>query len=150
MTTFRTRQELFDNAVRGIFGQGRIAFDGMCLYRQSRRADSPVRCAVGWNIPDEEYRSDMEDGYSAGNGYIADAAGIKKEDREFAEHLQRSHDLLEVTQRELGDRPAMYAFYTTARLIAVIYELGTTELEHAWFQYKSRDRRAETRQEEVE
>ena len=51
------KQKFFDVAVDGIRRQGkRAVVEGSCAYRTS----DGCRCAVGHNIPDEEYSEDME------------------------------------------------------------------------------------------
>lgn len=55
-----TPQEIFDAAVGGLIAQGRPAYywdDGVhCLYRDEQQQ----KCAFGQLIPDDVYRSDME------------------------------------------------------------------------------------------
>jgi hypothetical protein len=55
----RTAQELFDTSVNGLRTQNKVAAQGN--YCQYRGADG-TKCAVGWLIPDEEYKPEMECG----------------------------------------------------------------------------------------
>jgi len=92
-TKNRTRQEIFDLAYIGLAKQGfkrsyqkETSTDGpFCLYR----APDGKKCAIGFCIPDEEYRPNLE----GGDAWLAyKAAGISGRDFNFAERLQGVHD----------------------------------------------------------
>ena len=88
---YRTRQEIFNVAYRGLASQGfRKSIgpgDAGCAYR-GRNAD---RCAIGWCIPDAEYDVGFE-GLSADDRGIMFAASISPDDADFACTLQDKHD----------------------------------------------------------
>lgn len=91
MTTFRTRQEIFDLAWVGLKAQGffkSITRDGNCAYRGTEG----LRCAIGFCIEDENYDADLLEGLSAENPDVLAAARVDETDREFADDLQETHD----------------------------------------------------------
>lgn len=93
----KTKQQLFDNAWRGIKAQefkrcaiARNRSDDLCQYRGT--GDSlGLRCAIGHNIPDTKYSPALE-GMMAHTPAVRRAAGFAKADDEFAIQLQSAHD----------------------------------------------------------
>lgn len=98
-------QEVFDQSVRGLASQGfvrsqmpiRKPFSAdealRCAYRSGGQTDSPVRCAVGWLIPDEKYTPALETNPTT--GALAKATGLDFEDPRtifFLRELQAAHD----------------------------------------------------------
>lgn len=94
---YRTRQEIFDIAYRGLASQGfeqSSSSDGKCFYR----GPNGRKCAIGWLISEEDYSPEFE---ATGVGHETDvvtaaplmaAARIAQEDAEFVYDLQRCHD----------------------------------------------------------
>lgn len=84
-----TRQEVFDRAYIGLASQGfERSYEGVsCLYRGPHGR----RCAIGWNISDERYGTDLE-GLCADDEPVLRAAGINRRSAGFAALLQASHD----------------------------------------------------------
>lgn len=100
MTEYRTRQEIFDIAYRGLASQGwkqSSNASGSCAYR----GKNGLKCAIGWLIPDEKYKRHMDRGNSSidHKPSVVNAAGINKSDMSFAVALQMIHD--EVPSSEL-------------------------------------------------
>jgi len=96
MTERLTLQQMFDNAVRGLYTQGEMAYDGQkqcCVYRLKTRDGKVLRCGLGQSIPDDLYSDTME-----GRGPIAlrhDFPTIKAlfhYDDEALIQLQACHD----------------------------------------------------------
>lgn len=87
---YRTRQELFDNAYKGVVAQGRPAYDDAtdsCMYR----GPDNTKCGIGHSIPNYKYRKAMEN-RGATADVILTAARIAPEDTTFARRLQACHD----------------------------------------------------------
>lgn len=92
----KTRQEIFDIAYRGLASQGFLSSadeaEDTCLYRDGNGR----KCAVGWCIPDDAYRSVWEevgvDDENAIGAQIRRAAGIGDNNISFAKDLQWAHD----------------------------------------------------------
>lgn len=87
---FRTRQELFDNAFKGVIDQGRPAYDDAadsCMYR----GPDGTKCGIGHSIPNSKYRKSMEN-RGASADLVLTAARIAEEDSAFAVQLQGCHD----------------------------------------------------------
>jgi hypothetical protein len=62
MTKRLTLQQMFDNAVRGIYAQGERACDdgiSCCMYRLELPT-KVLKCAIGQSIPDSLYVAEME------------------------------------------------------------------------------------------
>jgi hypothetical protein len=104
-----TDQEMFDTVVAHARKQGCKAMNGYtCSYRTSYGA----KCFIGALIPDDKYKEEFEaiglcmlredEGHekNAKAKAITDAAGIKKEQYEFAIALQNIHDAFDVEQWE--------------------------------------------------
>ncbi len=89
MTTYRTRQEIFDLAWNGLKAQGflRSMDDGQCAYRGKKRR----RCAIGHCIPDHLYTRGLE-GFAAYEVDVLDAALVSTADARWARGLQIVHD----------------------------------------------------------
>lgn len=92
---YRTRQEIFNVAYRGLASQGfrQSKVGGSCRYR----GDNGDRCAIGWCISDKDYCPTIEGDCPGQIGefesdFIALAAQISDDDRIFAERLQSTHD----------------------------------------------------------
>lgn len=99
---YRTRQEIFNVAYRGLASQGfrRSTNDMGCAYR----GDGGRRCAIGWCISDAEYNRDFEgtspafgdpknkDFFYHRRADIRKAARISDSDATFARELQARHD----------------------------------------------------------
>lgn len=90
------RQQIFNTAYRGLASQGFIQSaapkTGTCLYR----GPEGRRCALGWCIPDENYRQELEgltiDDYPS---ILEDALGfpdLPENDIQFLVDLQTYHD----------------------------------------------------------
>lgn len=108
---YKTRQELFNNAYRGIASQGwkRAMVNDVCMYRMSH----DVRCAIGWNIPDHLYQPEFETltvNADVGGADIAEAAGIALEDLKFANDLQLAHDGIVTTKDDDMLRQRLHYF----------------------------------------
>lgn len=94
--TYKTRQELFDNAWRGFESQNwakAMTSDGeSCLYRVfDEKGNKTACCGIGWNIPDEDYYSDFE--YrSVDDADIQKAVRLDPKNCQFASDLQLVHD----------------------------------------------------------
>ena len=63
-----TKQEIFDTVCSSLIGQGERAVkkrgDGepsFCRYRHTKDDGTVLKCAVGWLIPDAEYKTYMKD-----------------------------------------------------------------------------------------
>ena len=108
-TPYRTGQELFNLAVRGLRGQGwkqSVWVEGTvgsCSYRGTEGR----RCAIGWCIPDEVYDENLEGKTVWESSVVRAAAGIRLQDRLLAARLQDTHDLnggraMEETFRQLA------------------------------------------------
>lgn len=85
-----TRQEIFNNAWRGLESQGfeQSLSGGGCAYR----GDAERRCAIGWCIPDDLYRDGFEGRVVSETPMIRKAAGVSARDKRFALSLQECHD----------------------------------------------------------
>ena len=95
----KTRQQLFDNAVAGIWSQGGPAIEvvnnpdacptqqALCRYRTK----DGKKCVIGWNIDDADYTPDLEM-LTTTNDPVRVAAGIAPDDMNFARELQIIHD----------------------------------------------------------
>ena len=62
MTKRITLQQMFDNAVRGIYAQGERAYGTQvesCFYRLEQNG-KVLKCAIGHSIPDSLYVAEME------------------------------------------------------------------------------------------
>lgn len=61
-----TLQEVFDNAVRGVYAQGEKSWDDdtdRCVYRGvSPATGKTLKCGIGFSIPDDLYDEKMEGG----------------------------------------------------------------------------------------
>lgn len=129
MTTYRTRQEIFDLAYTGLAAQGfELSLlpdkgDGSltgCAYR----GEDNRRCAIGHCIPDDAYNDGLE-GLRVFNPDVLAAANISPVDSPFARALQQVHD----NQR---GRPSYGAAATLkAALIAFAKNYGLTVPEVA-------------------
>lgn len=91
-TAFRTRQEIFDIAYRGLAAQGfkqSLTPNGeSCAYR----GEHGRKCAVGFLLDDEAYTYAFE-GVSAANPGVLRRARISNALSAFARDLQKCHDL---------------------------------------------------------
>lgn len=105
------RQEIFDNAVRGVVEQGKPSMrDGgygndICAYRSD---DGSSRCALGWSIPDEKYSGELMEGstpgisYSEGPNLVAcSVEATTQEDIQFLTDIQQCHDNFHCAKPEL-------------------------------------------------
>lgn len=91
MTTFRTRQEIFDLAWNGLKAQGferSLNSSHTCAYR----GENGMRCAIGFCIDDANYDEELLEENSAQNPAVLDAARIDQADEAFADELQDMHD----------------------------------------------------------
>lgn len=93
MTEYLTRQEMFDISYRGLASQGwenSINSSGSCSYR----GINGLKCAIGWLIPDDKYKSHMDRGKTSigRKPSVMKAARISKDDLYFATQLQMIHD----------------------------------------------------------
>lgn len=87
---YTSNQQVFDLVVTHLLTQGRRAEDvaGGCMYR----APEGMKCAVGFLLPDSEYRPEME-GEAAGSGsYITPVLQRIGVDLDLATSLQIVHD----------------------------------------------------------
>lgn len=103
MTECHTRQELFSNAWNGLKRQKwkrSMRCRDLCGYRGLNGR----RCAIGFNISDDNYDSSIE-GYAADVNDVRDAARISKSDAVFASDMQKVHD-----QNRAGMEEAMRVF----------------------------------------
>lgn len=106
-SSYRTRQTMFNTAVRGLAAQGRKSerAEGACLYR----GPNGTKCAIGMLIADEDYRPVFE-GCNPLANEIRKAAGIRPEDTLFACELQSQlHDDLNIIKTDLPDAAAQFA-----------------------------------------
>lgn len=119
-----TRQELFDNAARGVLKQGRRALDanGGYLYLAGNS-----RCGIGHSIPDGheglQYKGDVEGLV----GYHLDLADLFDApiNMAFLKELQRAHD-----NAGMGFIPDFAPCFRKAmRDIAKYYKLNTDSLD---------------------
>ena len=97
MLTGLPAQDVFDIAAWHMLQQNERAHDGGCTCRY--RAADGLRCAVGWLIPDDEYRFEFE-GCGVG-GLIGEAnkqhcspafVAFLMEHQRLLQHLQTAHD----------------------------------------------------------
>jgi hypothetical protein len=103
-----TRQEWVNLAVKGLTSQGwkqSLTTDKWpsCVYR----GDNGCRCAIGWGIPDEAYRPEMEGSAAYTYATIPAHDGTLKEGVNFLWELQGVHDNNEDPQ---AMEIAMHAF----------------------------------------
>lgn len=58
----KTNQQIFNFVVTKLMEQGRQSENAghTCMYRETREADCPIRCAVGHCIPNSAYNPRME------------------------------------------------------------------------------------------
>jgi hypothetical protein len=91
-----TAQEFYDKTCKHLVEQGRRAADveGNCLYRMPQSTGSPLKCAAGIHIPDEEYIPKME---QKSVSQLIDMGLISPESvlgyhLELADLLQKAHD----------------------------------------------------------
>ena len=96
------RQQAFDTMVRGLFQQGKVSMDdNRCLYR----GPDGAKCAIGFLIPDQDYRPSFEGpsvwGQFTGSmtvlpeisQYMIDKQHCTKDDMRFLAACQRQlHD----------------------------------------------------------
>lgn len=93
------RQKFFDTAVAGLASQGfqravTYGYAGFGIPACRYRNKEGRRCAIGWNIPDEQY----DDSFENKKGYIVlellgyDISGTPGNDFDFIDYLQKSHD----------------------------------------------------------
>lgn len=124
-----TRQELFDNAARGVLKQGRRALDanGGCLYLAGN-----CRCGIGHSIPDGheglQYKGDVEGLV----GYHLDLADLFDApiNMNFLRELQRAHDYAGTVISWEGVVPDFASCFRKAmRDIAKDYKLNTDSLD---------------------
>lgn len=88
--TYKTRQDIFDNAYNGLKSQGwkrSINNVTQCVYRGAKGK----KCAIGWNMPDDKYDPSFERG-GVSFSKILTVCDIAPEDNYFSNHLQRAHD----------------------------------------------------------
>lgn len=128
-----TRQQLFDAGVTGVIGQGQPSISPrpgnldagapVCEYRQGRVADAPVRCALGWAIPDDLYDQNMDYG-----GLVLEdiLRAIEYEDLsdDFPTDFQEAHDYAD--RNNFVDN-----FAYAARRVAEKYRLDTSAINAA-------------------
>jgi hypothetical protein len=120
------RQEIFDNAVRGVMTQGDLAIaEG--TYTCAYRGENNTRCAIGWNISDDVYSEDMEGNvpnliYEAPNIVARAVHARTKGDIAFLRNLQRCHDL----QLDYRDNRniLMHRLAASFKLFAEMYSLS--------------------------
>lgn len=87
---YKTRQQLFDNAYKGVIAQGRPAYNDAtdsCMYR----GPDNTKCGIGHSIPDYKYRKSLENRGATASEVMA-AANINPDDMTFARQLQGCHD----------------------------------------------------------
>lgn len=91
-----TKQEIFDNAYRGLAAQGwrKGASETQdCRFRiRDRNSGEVLKCAIGHSIPDDKYKSSME---RFGPQFALEMAGIKLADDvtvDWLQELQNEHD----------------------------------------------------------
>lgn len=103
-TTYRTRQEIFDIAYRGLAAQGfKQSLDReSCAYRGT----DGCKCAIGFLIDDLDYSPTIE-GVSAANPGVLRNARIAYEYADFARDLQRCHDFNHIAE---DMRKALHGF----------------------------------------
>jgi len=90
----KTRQELYENAYRGLAAQNwakavTIDSDGavQCVYQGT----DGKKCSIGHNIPDDLYTKSIE-GLDSHHPSVMDAAGYDVLMWHFADSLQLAHD----------------------------------------------------------
>jgi hypothetical protein len=88
-----TRQEIFDYVVQRLLQQGKRSMTGEegCKYR----GDGGTRCALGWLIPDDLYRPEMDDFHCSWNVQDLLRHGIPAITalgNDLAYKMQRAHD----------------------------------------------------------
>ncbi len=85
-------QAIFDFVVQKIWEQGGPARSGSsCLYRHPNGR----KCALGWLIPDDEYRGTMEgSSLMCATGKISNNTGIEGADSEWFKVPEENIDLL--------------------------------------------------------
>jgi hypothetical protein len=91
MTTFKTRQEIFNVAFLGMKSQGfkmSVNGNGVCAYR----SPNGLKCAVGFLIPDDKYSKSLE-GLSASSEVILGITEVSPHDKRFLKDLQEIHDI---------------------------------------------------------
>jgi len=91
-TTYRSRQEIFDIAYRGLAAQGFKQSVSAAAKGCAYRGDGNLKCAVGHLIADADYNPGLE-GLLASGASICAAGRINPSDRYFAHHLQKAHDI---------------------------------------------------------
>jgi hypothetical protein len=62
---------------------------GSCHYRADKTAGCPVRCAIGWLIPDEEYKIGFEGSTAS---YLCHLIDLPQSVLEDVQEIQREHD----------------------------------------------------------
>lgn len=88
-----TSQEIFDYVIQRLLEQGKRSMTGEegCKYR----GDGGTRCALGWLIPDDLYRAEMDDfhcSWNVGDLLRHDFPAITALGHALAEDMQRAHD----------------------------------------------------------
>lgn len=90
---YRTRQEIFNVAYRGLASQG--FRQSLGEYGCAYRGDNDSRCAIGWCIPDANYKEKFDRsnfGLTVLHGDVQAAANISWTEEQFGRALQHVHD----------------------------------------------------------
>ena len=133
---YRTMQNMFDTAVKGIIKQGKPSIvkkhggPGVCRYR----GRNGLKCAIGHLITDSKYSAKLEGISLLGNNLdggvaidrILEAANIDPRDQFFAANLQHLHDGCP----SFGDG-FLTEFKKSARRFAEAHNLSTKVLDVA-------------------
>lgn len=130
------RQSSFNRAVAGILGQGALAKNeyGACYYRfdpvtEAHEANAPLRCAIGWLIPDDMYDPNFEKRVPhLGVGSITDITLARTVGAETPNDATFLRDF----QREVHDAAeTLDDFRILARTFATRHNLSTEVLDNA-------------------
>lgn len=86
-----TQQEFFDRGVRGVLAQGEPAYNSLlnlCMYRKGG-----LKCVIGHNIPDNEYRHAFEETTASCLLELNNAPpSLYGQDPDFLDLFQDAHD----------------------------------------------------------
>jgi hypothetical protein len=130
-----TTQDVFDIAAWQILNQGDRAISGaMCSYR----APFGYRCAVGWLIPDAEYRAEFEGKRAAILPMIAEMHGCSPT---FVAFLREHERLLSLLQK-VHDNHAPFMWWGLLRDVAHAYSLDASVVDHMREKLAERNERA--------
>lgn len=124
-------QDIFDYVAEKLMEQGEKAFNfesETCQYRQEHTTGTVLKCAVGWLIPDEVYKTHFEnDALQDVLEFLGEktttAEKVANKRFKFLQNLQRCHD-------DAGDTSFRNDLFDHMTELANIYNLKTDHLDY--------------------